>query len=102
VSAGSGGEIAVMALGHGPPRLVRTVPLPGSMSNAFGMALTHDGRLLLVAGYTATAVMSVRALEDGHGDPVIGVLATPGPASSRSRYRVMTGTCSLQTRPPAS
>ena len=31
------------------------------------MTLTHDGRLLLVAGYTATAVLSVSALEDGRG-----------------------------------
>jgi DNA-binding beta-propeller fold protein YncE len=79
VSAGSGGEVAVMALGQGAPRVVRTVPLPGSMSNAYGMALTHDGRLLLVAGYTAgTAVMDVRALENGHGAPVAGVLADAG------------------------
>lgn len=78
VSAGSGGEIAVMALDRGTPRLVRTVLLPGSMSNASGMALTQDGRLLLVAGYTASAVMSVRALENGHGDPVAGVLVDAG------------------------
>jgi DNA-binding beta-propeller fold protein YncE len=78
VSAGNGGEIAVMALGRGTLRLVRAVPLPGSMTSAFGMALTHDGRLLLIAGYTATAVMSVSALEDGHGDPVAGVLADAG------------------------
>jgi DNA-binding beta-propeller fold protein YncE len=77
-ASGGGGEIAVMTLGRGTPRLVRTVPLPSSMINAFGMALTHDGRLLLVAGNTATAVMSVSALEDGHGDPVAGVLAGAG------------------------
>ena len=59
VSGELGGEIAVFALGHAAPRLVRTVPLPSSMTAAFGMTLTHDGRLLLVAAYTGTAVMSV-------------------------------------------
>jgi 6-phosphogluconolactonase (cycloisomerase 2 family) len=78
VSGELGGEIAVMALGHGAPRLVRTVPLPSSMAQAFGMTLTHDGRLLLVAAYTGTAVLSVPALEDGRGDPMVGVLADAG------------------------
>ena len=78
VSGELGGEIAVFALGHAAPRLVRTVPLPSSMTAAFGMTLTHDGRLLLVAAYTGTAVMSVPALEDGRGDPVAGVLADAG------------------------
>jgi hypothetical protein len=90
VSAGNGGEIAVMALGRGTLRLVRAVPLPGSMTSAFGMALTHDGRLLLVAGYTATAVMSVSALEDGHGDPVAGAGTPTSPARHRARRPVPT------------
>ena len=78
VSTGSGGEIAVVALGRKAVRLVRTVKLPGSLPDAFGMALTHDGLLLVVAGYRATAVLSVRALEDGGHDPVAGVLADAG------------------------
>ena len=78
VSGELGGEIAVFALGHGAPRLVRTVPLPSSMTQAFGMTLTHDGRLLLVAAYTATAVLNVPALEDGRGDAMAGVLADAG------------------------
>ena len=78
VSGELGGEIAVFALGHAAPRLVRTVPLPSSMTQAFGMTLTHDGRLLLVAAYTATAVLNVPALEDGRGDAMAGVLADAG------------------------
>ena len=78
VSGELGGEIAVFALGHGAPRLVRTVPLLSTMTAAYGMTLTHDGRLLLVAAYTATAVLSVPALEDGRGDPMVGVLADAG------------------------
>jgi DNA-binding beta-propeller fold protein YncE len=78
VSGELGGEIAVMALGHGAPRLVRTVPLLRTMTAAYGMTLTHNGRLLLVAAYTGTAVLSVQALEDGRGDPMVGMLADAG------------------------
>jgi DNA-binding beta-propeller fold protein YncE len=78
VSTGTGGEIAVIALRGQSPRLVRMVMLPGSLPDAFGMAMTHDGQLLVVAGYTATAVLSVRALEDGSQDPVVGTLADAG------------------------
>jgi DNA-binding beta-propeller fold protein YncE len=73
----SGGGIAMMALGRRAPRLVRTVSLPGSMAGAYGMAMTQDG-LLLVAGYTATAVLSVRALEDGSRHPLVGMLRDAG------------------------
>jgi hypothetical protein len=72
------GEIAVLAVGHGAPRLVRTVDLPESLPAAFEMTLTHDGRLLVVAGYTGTAVMSVQALEDGRPNPALGVLSDAG------------------------
>jgi 6-phosphogluconolactonase (cycloisomerase 2 family) len=77
VSVNSGAGIAVLALGHGVPRLVRTVTLPESMTGAYGMAMTRNG-LLLVAGYTATAVLSVRALEDGGRDQVVGMLRDAG------------------------
>jgi DNA-binding beta-propeller fold protein YncE len=78
VSIRNAGEIAVMALAREAPRLVRTVKLPDSLTAAFGMVMTHDGRLLLVAGNTATAVLSVQALEDGGHDPVVGVLTDAG------------------------
>ncbi len=79
LSTSGGGQIAVLAVGAGAPRLVRTVALPGTLDlDAYGMTLTHDGRLLLVAGYTATAVLSVAALEDGSRDPVLGVLSDAG------------------------
>jgi hypothetical protein len=72
------GAVDVLRLGGAAPRVVRTVHLPGSLDGAYGMALTHNGQLLLVAGYqTRTAVLSVRALEDG-GHPVTGVLTDAG------------------------
>jgi sugar lactone lactonase YvrE len=79
VSTASGGAaVAVMALGQTPPRLVRLVSLPATLINGFGMAMTHDGRLLVVAGFTAIAVLSVQALEDGAHDPLVGVLDDNG------------------------
>jgi DNA-binding beta-propeller fold protein YncE len=67
-----------MALGQTSPRLVRLVSLPATLDDAFGMAMTHDGRLLVVAGFTAIAVLSVQALEDGAHDPLVGVLDDAG------------------------
>lgn len=72
------GAIAVLGLAGGALRLIRTVPLPSTLRGAYGMTLTHDGRLLLVAGYSATAVLSVSAFEDGRGDPVDGLLTDAG------------------------
>lgn len=67
-----------MALGHTSPRLVRLVALPARLTGAFGMAMTPNGRLLLVAGYTATVVLSVPALEAGSKPAVVGVLSDAG------------------------
>ncbi len=78
VSTATGGEIAVISLRRQTPRLVRTVDLPSNLDYAFGMAMTHDGRLLLVAAYNATAVLRVSALEDGGREPVAGVLTDAG------------------------
>jgi DNA-binding beta-propeller fold protein YncE len=76
-TAGLRGAVAVFAASPGSLRLVRTVPLPDA-PDAFGMAMTHDGRFLLVADYAATVVLRVSALEQGSGDPVLGVLADAG------------------------
>lgn len=67
-----------MDLGQASPRLVRLVALPATIPNAFGMAITPNGQLLLVAGYTATVVLSVPALEQGSNAAVLGVLTDPG------------------------
>jgi DNA-binding beta-propeller fold protein YncE len=78
ISTASGGAVAVMALGQSSPRLVRLVALPATLEAAFGMAMTPNGQLLLVAGYTATAVLSVPALEAGSNGAVVGVLTDAG------------------------
>ena len=78
LSSHTTGAIAVMAVARGTLRLVRPVPLPHTLPAAYGMTLTHEGRLLLVAGESATAVLSVSALEDGRGNPLAGVLSDAG------------------------
>jgi DNA-binding beta-propeller fold protein YncE len=74
---GDRGELAVLAVRR-KARQVRVVPLPPMLGGASGMALTHDGKLLLVAAETATAVISVSELEDGVADPVVGILQDSG------------------------
>jgi DNA-binding beta-propeller fold protein YncE len=77
VTSGKKGAVAVFAASPGSLRLVRAVPLPAA-AGAFGMAMTRDGRLLLVADYSATVVLRVSALEQGRGNPVAGLLTDAG------------------------
>jgi DNA-binding beta-propeller fold protein YncE len=77
VTSGQTGAVAVFAAAPGSLRLVRTVPLPGA-AFAFGMTMTHDGRFLLVADYAATMVLRVSVLEQGRGNPVLGLLTDAG------------------------
>jgi DNA-binding beta-propeller fold protein YncE len=71
--AQSGGALEVLRLIGDSARVVRTVQLP-QLVEAWGMAMTRDGRWLLVAGGDATAVVSVSALERGSRSPVVGTL----------------------------
>ena len=70
---GDHGELAVLAVHGSGARPIRTVALPPPVGGGSGMALTHDGRLLLVAAETATAVVSVTKLRDGAHHPVVGI-----------------------------
>lgn len=72
--AQSGGALEVLRMTGDHPRVVRTVQLP-QIVEAWGMAMTHDGRFLLLAGGDATAVLSVSALERGGRNPVLGTLS---------------------------
>jgi DNA-binding beta-propeller fold protein YncE len=71
---GDHGELAVLAVHGRGARPIRLVALPPPVGGGSGMALTHDGRLLLVAAETATAVVSVTKLRDGAHHPVVGIL----------------------------
>lgn len=61
------------------PTVVRSVPLPRGQSG-LGEALTPDGRYLLVAAMSETAVLDVGRLESGSAQPVVGSLSAPGGA----------------------
>jgi DNA-binding beta-propeller fold protein YncE len=74
LNAQSGGVLEVLRLMGDTARAVRTVQLP-RLTEAWGMTMTHDGRLLLVAGGDATAVVSVSALERGSRSPIVGTLS---------------------------
>jgi DNA-binding beta-propeller fold protein YncE len=65
--------LAVMRTTGPAPALVRTIPL----TQALGIALTHDQRYLLVSGQSGLQVFSVSELEQGLSSPV-GTLASPG------------------------
>ena len=75
---GDRGELAVLAVRRQATTLARTVTLPATVGGADGMALTPDGRWLLVAAQAGTAVLSVAALERGGRHPVAGILSDAG------------------------
>ena len=76
ISSPAGGGISTFKLDGGTNQLVRTTLLP-SIRAAYGMAVTTDKQLLLVATYTDTAVLSIPALEEGSGNPIVGTLDDP-------------------------
>lgn len=63
--------VAVVHRTGGRLMLVRTVPLK---ANGTGSALTHAGKMLIVATATSVAFLDVARLEHGTGDPLIGYL----------------------------
>jgi DNA-binding beta-propeller fold protein YncE len=81
---GNGGDprLAVLAISRagGGQRLTlaRLFTLPPSLNSAWGMSASPDGRLLLVAGGSGTAVLSVPRVESGAAHPVLGVLPDRG------------------------
>ncbi len=65
--------VAVLDTSQSPPRLMWTVP----MSKSQGVALTPDGRYLLVSSGSGMTVFRVSDLEHGTANPV-GSLTSPG------------------------
>ena len=76
--ASLGSALAVLQISAGrAPQLIRTIPLPEPATA--GVALSPDGRMLLVAdGSAGAVVVSVPAAELGGPEAVLGTLATPG------------------------
>jgi DNA-binding beta-propeller fold protein YncE len=84
---GDGGEprLAVLAVRKAADgrrlALVRVITLPSLLTAAWGMSVSPDGRLLLVAGGSGTAVLSLSKVVSGGAHPVLGVLTDSGPAA---------------------
>jgi DNA-binding beta-propeller fold protein YncE len=76
--ASLGSALAVLQISAGQaPQLIRTIPLPEPATA--GVAVSPDGRMLLVAdGSAGAVVVSVPAAEQGSSPAVLGTLAAPG------------------------
>jgi len=71
VMAGRNALTGVAVLGRvgGEYKLKRVIPLSG---DATGVALTHDGKTLIVAGGDSAAVLDTSRMISGSGDPFLG------------------------------
>jgi DNA-binding beta-propeller fold protein YncE len=68
-------EVAVIARRNGALTLKRMVPLPGW---PMGMALTHDGKVLIVADGPNVVFLDVGQLTTGNGNAILGYWGIPG------------------------
>lgn len=104
---GDGGDprLAVLAIrkvaGGQRLALVRVITLPPPLTAAWGMSISPDGRLLLVAGGSGTAVLSLSKVVSGAAHPVLGVLTDGGLQHSRLLGLLRTTTPSSPMRTPA-
>jgi len=73
------GGVAVVDLAGGEPSLARVLPLDDS---PYGMTLTHDGRLLIVASDDRVAFVDATRLVAGSADALLGYL-TDAPLAGR-------------------
>ncbi|MFE0020873.1 hypothetical protein [Amycolatopsis sp. NPDC059021] len=72
-----GTQLGVLDTDAFPPRLARTVPLPSAglgKEGATGLALTHDGRALLVATGSGAIVLDAAKAAAGQPDAALGTL----------------------------
>ena len=69
---GENSGIAVLKRSGGKTELVRVVPFPSSPT---GIALTHDGKLLIGAATNMTVIADVKKMTDGAPDAVAGSFA---------------------------
>jgi DNA-binding beta-propeller fold protein YncE len=77
---GGEGRISVSSSQGLAPRLVRTIPVPaGGLS---GLAVTHDGRLLLAATDRGAVVVSVPRATGGGPGAALGALTVPARGAS--------------------
>jgi DNA-binding beta-propeller fold protein YncE len=73
---GGGGGIAVVHRVNGSLSIVRTIPIQDAPT---GAALTHDGRLLVIADGAYLAFVDVARMESGDDDPILGYMGSGSP-----------------------
>ena len=66
--------------------LARLITLPSPLTAASGMSVSPDGRLLLVAGGSGAAVLSLPEVESGAPHPVLGVLTDGGSGAFEAAF----------------
>jgi len=69
---GTGGGLAVIDMHGAVPKLARTIPGDPATRRRAGMALTHDGRFLLLALPDRISVYRVDKLTTGDGNALVG------------------------------
>jgi hypothetical protein len=79
---GAQSGIGVLSRLGGKITLVRMIP----HDRPFGMAFTHDGKLLVVANETDVEFLDVSRAISGNGDPVVGVIVDHGIVNPESIY----------------
>ena len=71
--SGSGGSaVGVLRRTGDTFEEVRAVPVPGNPNNAFGLALTHDQKILVASHTRQVSFFDVEKLTTGQGDPLLG------------------------------
>jgi len=75
---GPQGELAVLVLGAGGPRLLHTVTLQPASGSVMGMAISPDGKYLAVTETSQTVLVSLPQLLDSGASLVRGVLSDQG------------------------
>ncbi len=76
------GEVEVLRNRGFAPRVVRRISLPATARNGLpGLALTHDGRYLLVAAGSGAVVIDARRAERGSRRAVLGRLTSAAPGN---------------------
>lgn len=78
------GHIAVLQRSGASVRLTHLIAVPNSPS---GLALTHDGRVLIVADYSSVTVLDAARAEAGAANAVLGSIAT-GPQAGTLQVAV--------------
>jgi DNA-binding beta-propeller fold protein YncE len=86
--AGANGGIAVLKRGGGRIEMVRVVPVRPAPA---GIALTHDGKLLIAAANNSAVVLDVAKMTSGADNAILGTFGGGGTTFFQSVYVNVSG-----------